>query len=86
MSCAPCFQNACTVYVLVRPQAIRLTPAADGAFTVKRRRSAGTHLAFTIENAKGRSFVTHTPVPSELAVGDRVDVALDEAFVTVVGA
>lgn len=82
----PDFKNGCTVYVLVRPQAIRLTVAADGPFTVTRRRSAGTHLAFTIENAEGQSFTTHTPVPSTLAVGDRVDVTLDEAFVTVVGA
>jgi len=82
----PDFKNGCTVYVLVRPQAIRLTPSPDGAFTITRRRSAGTHLAFTIEDAAGQSFTTHTPVPSTLAVGDRVGVALDEAFVTVVGA
>jgi iron(III) transport system ATP-binding protein len=83
---SPAFDDGMAVHVLIRPQAIRLTLDPDGDFTVVRRRSAGTHLVFTIEGGDGRRWTAHTPFPSPIGDGDRVAVTLDPAYITVVTA
>ncbi|WP_300543404.1 ABC transporter ATP-binding protein [Maricaulis sp.] len=83
---APGLDDGTPVHVLVRPQAIGLTLDESGAFTVTRRRSAGTHLVFDISDSTQRHWHAHTPSPSPIGEGDSVSVTLDPAYVTVVEA
>lgn len=80
------FEDGDTVHVLIRPQAFSLSLAEDGAFTVTRRRSAGTHLVMDFAPVAGDTphWHAHTASPSPIGEGDTVSVELDPAFVTVV--
>ena len=70
--------------VLIRPRAILLSGQPDGAFMVKRRRPAGSHIVMDVEDATGRIWTAHTLSPSPIGEGDRVGVTLDPRFVSVV--
>ncbi len=83
---AHAFETGETVHALIRPQAFGLSLAEDGAFTITRRRSAGTHLVFEFGLSEGGDthWHAHTASPSPLHEGDRVSVSLDPAYLSVV--
>ncbi len=72
------------VDVLIRPQAFTLSLDEAGAFTVTRRRSAGSHLVHDFTNGAETRWRAHTASPSPIGEGDTVSVTLDPAFLTVV--
>jgi len=80
---APDFKPGQLVDVLVRPAAISVIPADDGAYAVTQRRSTGAELAMTLKAADGSNWRASTPAPCDLNAGDRVNIKLNQTFVTV---
>ena len=83
---APDHKSGQSVDVLVRPAAISVIPAADGAYAIAECRSTGAELAMTLKAADGSMWRARVPAPCDLKTGDRVNIKLNQTFVTVTDA
>jgi len=78
------FTDGETVEVLVRPNAIAVTPDDNGTLTITNRHSVGAEISLTLKDQNNDQWHAFVSAPSALNIGDNVSVVLNETFVSVV--